>query len=106
MNASPVEGENPAAISQLLTHPLVNSAFIPSSEGAIAENSQNPHAANHTTNWGLRADYVLPSNYGFAIKGGGVFWPRFGQFGANWLASRELSSDHRLVWLDLAVTEK
>ena len=47
----------------------------------------------------LRVDYVLPSA-GLAITGSGVFWPAPGAPLAD--AAVE-ASDHRLVWVDLAL---
>ena len=53
----------------------------------------------------MRADYVLPSSYGFVIKDGGVFWPVKGEALDFTVADRESSSDHRMVWLELDITD-
>jgi len=44
----------------------------------------------------MRVGYVMPSRE-LQVKDGGVFWPREGEAGADWITV----SDHRLVWLDL-----
>ena len=46
----------------------------------------------------LRVDYVLPST-GLHVRDSGVFWPRAGEPGSDWVGA----TDHRLVWVDLAV---
>jgi len=63
--------------------------------------------ARHWTHLrGLRLDYVLPSQ-DLQVQGSGVFWPSSGEVGREWLADESdieraaLSSDHRLVWVDL-----
>jgi hypothetical protein len=49
---------------------------------------------------------VLPSRE-LQVQGSGVFWPSSGEVGREWLADGQdrdraaLSSDHRLVWVDL-----
>jgi hypothetical protein len=119
-NADPNDGGSvPGAIQQLLDNPMIDSSFVPSSEGgaeaarteggANASHKTDPHSdtadfpdAGDTGPGNLRCDYVLPSR-GMKIVGGGVFWP---------VASNDLSrlvkmdptaasSDHRLVYLDL-----
>ena len=49
----------------------------------------------------MRIDYILPSDE-LEILGGGVFWPteEDDPEGARWA---EEASDHRLVWVDLAL---
>jgi hypothetical protein len=116
-NSDPVDGDSvPGAIQQLIEHPLIVDP-TPTSDGAV-EASALQGGAN-TTHIGdpafdtadfadtapgnLRADYVLPSK---ALRplDQGVFWP---------VQSDPLSrltgvfpfpsSDHRLVWVDIAV---
>ena len=102
LNASPVEGDSRrAAITALLDHPAVDAGFVPTSAGGSAARPGNPDAPAHTASWGQRADYVLPSRAGWAVQGGGIFWPAPREAGAELVSERAVSSDHRLVWLDL-----
>lgn len=109
MNADPVDGEShPGAIARLLDHPRVLRHAAPRSEGAaLAGRSGDANQAqrgDHAEDTGafsprvgnLRADYVLPS-VGWRIVDSGVFWPRPGEPGSDWLDA----SDHHMVWLDL-----
>jgi 3-phytase/alkaline phosphatase D len=122
-NADPNDGDSTDdAILQLLDHPLVDTSFTPGSDGG--PDAADRQGGANTTHVGdprfdtadfadttpgpgnLRADYVLPSVAGLDITGGGVFWPTdadplfplVGDFPFP-------SSDHRAVFLDLAVTE-
>lgn len=103
LNADPVDGDSrPGAIQQLLTHPAIDASFVPTSPGAL-QHAQRPDAKrrrgdpeHHTSEFGLRIDYVLPSK-GLIVLGGGVFWPKKGLPGAEAIKA----SDHRLVWLDI-----
>ena len=61
-------------------------------------------AERHTASWRMRADYVLPSKQGFNIKDAGVFWPAKASADYYLIGSRDASSDHRLVWLELELT--
>jgi endonuclease/exonuclease/phosphatase family metal-dependent hydrolase len=104
LNASPAEGDaRPAAIAGLLAHPTIDASLVPTSRGATAARPANPHAASHTASWGQRADYVLPSRAGWELLDGGVYWPAPGEPDAELVIDRAASSDHRLVWLDLAL---
>ncbi|MBN8785158.1 MAG: endonuclease [Sphingobacteriales bacterium SCN 48-20] len=106
-NASADEGDAiREGIASLLRNPLVNTQPVPASEGGAASKPNNPNARFHTAFWGMRADYVLPSYYGFKVIGSGVWWPVAGQPGAQWVAKRESSSDHRLVWVKAVVSDK
>jgi len=106
-NASPDEGDaTRGAINQLLDSALIQGDFIPESQGGIDNDPANSLAKTHTASWKMRADYVLPSAYGLKIEQGAVFWPgtqdvlhRLTDLG------KVVSSDHRLVWLDLALTD-
>jgi len=117
LNADPNDGESVGgAINQLLNHPLIDSSFVPTSAGA-AEAAQKQGGVNvghktpasaDTADWrddrgsgNLRTDYVLPSK-GLKILGGGVFWPAESDPNHK-LVEQNISSDHRLVWLDLRV---
>ena len=114
LNADPMDGDSaPGAVRQLTEHPLVNASVTPASEGgAAAAAAQGGANAGHRGNprfdtadfddrgpGNLRVDYVLPS-VGLEITGAGVFWPAEGEPGADLIDA----SDHRLVWIDVAVT--
>ncbi|MEM8957996.1 MAG: endonuclease/exonuclease/phosphatase family protein [Pseudomonadota bacterium] len=114
LNADPFDGDSTGnAIWQLLDHPLVlgsatDPAITPAGEGSL---DQPDETENHrgdprfdTADFGrrpgnLRVDYVLPSRAGFQWRDGGVVWPREGMA----LAEAAQASDHRLVWVDLAL---
>lgn len=113
LNADPADGgSSPDNIGQLLSHPLVNATQTPSSEGAIESSQQHADLnAKHkspakydTANFSkdghanLRADYVLPSR-NLKVVGSGVFWPASGDPGAEAIEA----TDHRLVYIDLAL---
>jgi hypothetical protein len=117
-NSDPVDGDSiPGAIQQLLDHPLVNTKVTPSSLGAVeqaeeqggANDSHLGDPAHDTADFNdfapgnLRADYVLPRKT-LQITDAGVFWPLssdppFALVGIFPFPS----SDHRLVWIDVAV---
>ncbi len=124
-NADPYDGDSyDDAIQQLLAHPLINSRTAPASAGA-AEAAALQGGANLTHEGdprfdtadfadaapgNLRADYVLPRR-GLKVIGAGVFWPvradplsrLSGVYDPQWSAVNGFpTSDHRLVWLDLA----
>ncbi len=118
LNADPVDGGSvPGAIQQLLDHPRINSGAVPRSEGAAeASRLQNGANARHkgdpatdTADFddrsvgNLRADYVLPSK-DLRVLGGGVFWPVAADPLTRLvvMAPMVASSDHRLVYLDVA----
>ena len=117
-NSDPLDGDSiPGSIQQLLEHPLVNTKLTPESEGAVEQDGlQGGINLTHrsdprfdtadfsdTAPGNLRADYVLPRKT-LQLVDAGVFWP---------LASDPLfrlvgtfpfpTSDHRLVWIDVAV---
>ena len=97
LNASPNGGDSyNVAINQLLNHREVNSC-------CMAKNTFDQSAK--TTNWGLQVDYVLPSKWGIKITDSGMFWPEQGGDLSRLIESRQSSSDHRLVWLDIRVEE-
>jgi hypothetical protein len=99
-NADSNEGDAfNGAINQLLLSNSVN-AITPTSKGALDEELD----ADDTAGWGLRADYVLPSSYGFSVNQSGVYWPRKNDVNHYLVETKngsENSSDHRLVWTDL-----
>lgn len=104
LNADPEHGDGiAAAIVGLLRHPRVHSAAAvgrlrPRSAGGAQLG--RPYASAGFGG-GLRVDYVLPAA-GLQVCGGGVFWPPSAH-PARPLVENELSSDHRLVWLDFAL---
>lgn len=115
-NADPEDGDSvDDAVLQLLDHPLVNSRFAPSSEGA-PEAAALQGGANLTqagdprldtadfadgAPGNLRVDYVLPSRR-LKVLGGGVFWPTTTDPLYRLTGTFPFpTSDHRLVWLDV-----
>lgn len=109
LNADPLDGNNlPGAANQLLKHPRVLDYPAPRSDEGARQRRHGELAAHRTdpgTDTGsfgertgnLRVDYVLPSRELHVVRSG-VFWPAPGETGADWITS----SDHRLVWVDLA----
>ena len=121
-NSDPFDGDSiPGSAQQLLEHPLVNTKVTPSSEGgpeqAILQDDNNDFhigdPAFDTADFSesafggpgnLRADYVLPRK-NLRIVDSGVFWPTtdddlFRLVGPGFPV---VSSDHRLVWVDVWV---
>jgi hypothetical protein len=117
-NSDPLDGDSiPGAAQQLLEHPRINTSVTPDSEGAVDASARQGGAnLTHrsdprfdtadfadTAPGNLRVDYVLPSRP-LRILGAGVFWPTdedplfrlVGDFPFP-------SSDHRAVWIDVAV---
>ena len=126
LNADPNDGGSyDRAVLQLLDHPRVNAAVAmgalrPASAGAQSATARQG-GANHghggepafdTADFGdagsdapgnLRADYVLPSK-DLQVCASGVFWPTPEE--PLWrLVNDDVrrSSDHRLVWIDIAL---
>lgn len=117
MNADPNDGDatgNPAAL--LLGSPMVNTAITPVSAGGPeaalrqdAINDVHRGAADFDTAdfadgspGNLRVDYVLPSR-NLEILSAGVFWPTSDDPLFSLVGDYPFpSSDHRLVWVDLA----
>lgn len=120
LNADPVDGGSYAgAVRQLLEHPRIAATPAPASAGAVAAAARQGGAnsrqagdprtdtadfadAGNGAGGNLRADYVLPSR-GMAICHSGVFWPtpdepEYALVGDDTAES----SDHRLVWIDVA----
>ncbi|WAJ69518.1 endonuclease/exonuclease/phosphatase family protein [Catenovulum adriaticum] len=105
LNAS-VEGDAyDGTINQLLNNEYVYADFAPSSEGGLENDESNPLSPYHTASWQMRADYVLSSEFGLMAKQGSVFWPAENDNLYSLISSRTASSDHRLVWLDVAITD-
>lgn len=99
LNSSSTEGNSrKEAISALLASDLVNDSKIPQSQGGHIHRSDNPLSRYHTASWGMRADYVLPSSFGFDVIENGVYWPTKEQETYRLIQDRNASSDHLLVW--------
>ncbi|MGR3716061.1 MAG: endonuclease/exonuclease/phosphatase family protein [Thermohalobaculum sp.] len=121
LNADPYDGEaRRAAIGALLAHPRVQDPMPESAGGAQAARSGGANAthrgppAQDTADWrdepgpgNMRVDYVLPST-GLEVTGSGIFWPLADDPLARLIAGgrRPASSDHRLVWVDIAVEQE
>lgn len=104
-NASSVEGDAiNSSIKALLTDELIQDP-MPASQGGVENTPENPYAMHHTAYWRMRADYVLPSKYGWDILDSAVFWPEKNSQNHRLIESRHASSDHRLVWVDLKLNE-
>ncbi|MEM9147707.1 MAG: endonuclease/exonuclease/phosphatase family protein [Pseudomonadota bacterium] len=115
LNADPLDGDGVRAqIAALLGHPRLQDPK-PASLGASAAGGGGPKAGDpalHTADWpdapkgpgNLRVDYVLPSK-SLEVVGSGVFWPEPGHPLARLTKGgrRPASSDHRLVWIDIAL---
>ena len=112
-NADPFDGDSlPGAITQLLKQDWIDSSCEPSSRGGLeaalsqggANDMHRGHPALDTADFNdertgnLRLDYVLPSA-GLQVRGCGVFWPAEDEPGHGLTDA----SDHRLVWVDIAL---
>mgnify|MGYP000381747411 CR=1 FL=1 len=108
-NASSVEGDaiitkRSKGIIALLDSDKIQDS-LPTSLGGQKHSSGNINGIHHTAYWGMRADYVLPSTFGFIIKKSGVFWPQQDEDTYRLIENRQASSDHRLVWVDVELTK-
>jgi hypothetical protein len=122
-NSDPLDGDSiEGSIQQLLDHPLVNSTVTPSSEGGaywaeVQDILNDEHESNpiyDTADFcdfapcgpgNLRADYVLPRK-NLRITDAGIFWPTGPDHPFFYLTGNGfpvVSSDHRLVWVDVIV---
>lgn len=121
LNADPADGEaRRDAIAALLSHPRIQDPE-PASAGAATAAQDGANAthrgppATDTADWrddpgpgNMRVDYVLPST-GLTVTGAGVFWPAPDHPLARLIAAdptgghRPASSDHRMVWVDVAI---
>lgn len=123
-NSDPLDGDSiPGSIQQLLEHPLVNTRLTPSSPGgpeqaALQGRANLTHRSDpafdtadfsDSAPGNLRADYVLPRK-NLMLLDGAVFWPLMsdplfrlvGVFTPS-LPGGFPASDHRLVWIDVAI---
>lgn len=108
-NASNIEGDaimtkTSQGITALLSSDKIQDP-LPASLGGKAHSSEDFDGIHHTASWRMRADYVLPSTFGFTIKKSGVFWPQQNEETYRLIKDRQASSDHRLVWLDVELTK-
>ena len=128
LNADPLDGDSYlGAINQLRNHALINAAANPSSAGGVQQGpaqggvnlSQVGNPAYDTSDFydgsggagNLRVDHVLPSKLGFGLLGSGVFWPASTDtalYALLFLTASQTqgnqTTDHRMVWVDVAVT--
>lgn len=126
LNADPHDGSGiDGAIEQILASPAVSPAAAPTSKGG-EEQAQLQAGANlahigppseDTADFGdtgqfgignLHLDFVLFSKFGFRETASGVFWPGpeepfYELVGPGFPVE---SSDHRIVWRDLVLTEE
>lgn len=121
LNADPNDGDQAAAIAQLLEHPLIDAGLVPEARGGQEQAAlQGGVNAAHRTPprqdsadfnddppsvGNLRLDYVLPSHAGLEPLRAGIFWPASDDPLDRLVGSYPFaSSDHRLVWIDLRLT--
>jgi endonuclease/exonuclease/phosphatase family metal-dependent hydrolase len=108
LNADPVDGDSyPGAIAQLLNSPLVNTSVTPSSEGGrLAGGNSEFDTSSFPGGNRYRLDYVLPS-VGLKILRSAVFWAAPGDPLRRLVGEGNpiVSSDHRLVWVDVEIDE-
>lgn len=93
LNADADAGDSLGAILQLLAHPRLQDPR-PISPGAQQRWPEGN--GRQTADWGLRADYLLPSTQ-FRLRQAAVFWPCDGDLAE----AVRTASDHRPVWADL-----
>ncbi|MCH2189858.1 MAG: endonuclease/exonuclease/phosphatase family protein [Gammaproteobacteria bacterium] len=107
LNSSPTEGESiKTGIKGLLDHALIDSSCEPKSTAGKNARPENQYAEYHTAAWGLRVDYALPSREGLTVVNCGLYWPTKSSPEYSLIADRKSSSDHRLVWVDVRLTEQ
>ena len=105
LNASTVDGNAiKTAISSLLNNAKIKDV-MPQSQAGKLHKPDNVNAKYHTSNWGMRVDYVLPSVIGLTVNDSGVFWPLANDGSYRLIKDRSASSDHRLVWLELTTKD-
>ena len=107
LNSSPTEGDSiKSGIQGLLKHSLVDSTCEPTSIAGKEARPESQYSEQHTAAWGLRVDYALPSKQGLEPVDCGIFWPSKSDAEYKLIADRRSSSDHRLVWVDINLTEQ
>lgn len=104
LNASMFEGDGiHEGIRSLIKHEKIMASVLPKSVAGKENKPDSLHSESHTAQWGMLADYVLPSIFGFEFEKSGIFWPRKNSEYYRLVDSRKSSSDHRLVWLQLKI---
>ena len=95
LNVDPAQGEGRReGVRALLDHPRLQDP-VP----------RRPDGGTQTADWpeptpgDLRVDYILPAA-GLGVTGAGVLWPEVGVLAE----AAALASDHRLVWVDIALS--
>ncbi|GAA5216819.1 choice-of-anchor J domain-containing protein [Corallincola platygyrae] len=107
LNASSVEGDATGDPISLLTESAyIDGTMVPMSTGGEENDAGNENAPMHTADWKMRADYVLPSIFGFEIEHTAVFWPGRADVLYRLVGPGVTSSDHRLVYVDATLTER
>lgn len=107
LNASSVEGDAlREPIKQLINHSIMGETHLPTSEGGKQHSLDNEYGQYHTAAWRMTADYALPSIAGWTLEDSGVFWPTEKSGLYRLVEDRAASSDHRLVWIDVTLTDK
>jgi hypothetical protein len=114
LNRDPLDGAGlPDGLARLLSHPRLRDPLPASAGGEIAASEQGGANAGQsgppgldTADWrddggpgNLRVDYVLPDAR-LEVADAGVFWPAPG---APLADAATAASDHRLVWVDIAL---
>ena len=105
LNAEPVRGdtvEGKRPIELLLKHPRVTDPRPTSAGGAEADGPDLADYKPYRSHGFGRLDYVLPS-MGLKVITCGVFWPKKGDPLRPLIDPPDEASDHRPVWVDLAV---
>jgi len=104
-NATTVDGNAiKSGIASLLNNTKIQDA-MPQSQAGKLHKPDNINAKHHTSNWGMRVDYVLASVLGLTVNQSGIFWPLKSEETYRLIKDRSASSDHRLVWLELTVKD-
>lgn len=99
LNADPVDGDSSFdGSNSLFASAFVDGTLVPLSTGALQQVPASfNNEATKTSSFNLRADFLLPSTYGFQPQQTGVYWPLTGD-ATSYLLN---GSDHRSVWMDL-----
>jgi endonuclease/exonuclease/phosphatase family metal-dependent hydrolase len=96
-NVDPERGEGrPEGLRALLDHARLQDV-VPRRPGGGTQTADWPEPVPGD----LRVDYILPAA-GLEVSDSGVLWPE-GEEGALPASVAALASDHRLVWMDLAI---
>jgi len=108
LNADPARDDaayGKSAMRQLLDHPRVQDPAA-TSAGALGKNKPGaPYFIERKTCDFGRIDYTLCSK-NLNVKSSGVYWPTSDDPTAKLVSDRRYSSDHRMVWVDIAWPSK